>query len=72
MMPIYYTNQPLTEKHANSLSSTWTHIIQNSSPIFIKSKNSFSNEEFPFESTIDWFGKIFYQRLFDIHPVGMI
>jgi hypothetical protein len=71
-MPVYFTNDTIREEHAMILKSTWLHISQNTAPLFHKSKIILSAEDFPYENAMDWFGKIFYRRLFDIHPVSPI
>jgi hypothetical protein len=71
-MPIYYSNEVINESHVVLLKLTWTHISQNTSPVFLQSKNTLKPEDFPYENTLDWFGKLFYRRFFDIHPVRFV
>lgn len=64
--PLYYTTDPVTVEDLVSCQMTWNHIINNTAPKYAEVK---SDKDFTHVSCISWFYTVFYNRLFDIHPV---
>lgn len=64
--PLYYTTDAVTVEDLVACQMTWNHIINNTAPKYSEVKSS---NEFTHVSCISWFYTVFYNRLFDVHPV---
>lgn len=67
MMPVYYSEDPITDEEYDLALNSWRMILNNSSPEFLANKK---NVNFPYPTCIIFFYNSFYDRLFDIHPVA--
>lgn len=65
MLPIYYTTAEVTTVEYEIVSNCWTLILTNAAPGFLSLRK---DPNFKFPTSISFFYKIFYSRLFDIHP----
>jgi hemoglobin-like flavoprotein len=67
MMPLYYVpNCVLTVRDVQCCKGGWNQILQDTSPEYTRQK---LNHDFKFSSCVSWFYHIFYDRLFDVHPL---
>ena len=67
MMPVYYTEEEITEQDLNLAIDCWQHIVSDTSPEFKMKKET--DPSFQFSSCVSWFFSNFYARLFDVHPM---
>lgn len=68
MMPVYYLhNEPITEYDLSIAKETWNMILDNTAPGFKALKGT---EGFNYSSSIMMFYDVFYERLFDVHPLS--
>ena len=65
MMPVYYTEEPVTPKDIALATANWEMILDDSSPAYIDIQNRGSE----LSTCIMFFYETFYGRLFDVHPV---
>lgn len=70
LMPVYYLQDPITPHDIEIALQTWRHVLDQTAPNYVAHVNS--GETFPYESCAHWFHTLFYQRLFDVHPVRSI
>lgn len=68
MLPIYFTNAKLTKDDIMLAKNSWDIIATGTCPKFVFSKLTFK-EKFPFESAVSWFQSVYFNRLFDVHPL---
>ena len=68
MMPIYYVDQEVTIDDIAHAKIGWQMIINDTAPMFVQLKGT---ENFHYRSSTTMFFDLFYNRLFDIHPVRM-
>ena len=66
MMPIYYVDLEVTVEDISRAQVGWQMIIDDSAPMFVTLRGT---EGFSYQSSTMMFFDIFYNRLFDIHPV---
>ena len=66
MMPVYYTEVPVSPEDLTLANANWEMILDDTSPVFIDISNRGSN----LSSCIMFFYDTFYRRLFDVHPVS--
>lgn len=68
MMPVYYTHDAIITDHEIHLAkSSWISIIEDKSLAY---QQKFQEDlNFNQSSCISWFYSLFYDRLFDIHPL---
>eukprot|EP00341_Mesodinium_pulex_P016249 CAMPEP_0116963160 /NCGR_PEP_ID=MMETSP0467-20121206/47735_1 /TAXON_ID=283647 /ORGANISM="Mesodinium pulex, Strain SPMC105" /LENGTH=233 /DNA_ID=CAMNT_0004651715 /DNA_START=21 /DNA_END=722 /DNA_ORIENTATION=- len=67
MMPVYYIHDgAVTKEDIEVARQSWGYIIEDKSPAFIENKK---NPDFDQSSCISWFYGIFYERLFNVHPM---
>ena len=66
MMPIYYVDQEVTTDDVAHAKVGWQMIINDTAPMFVELKGT---ENFHYRSSTMMFFDLFYNRLFDIHPV---
>lgn len=70
MMPVYYIhNSIVTAGDISIAKESWELITDDKSNEFIKQRNNSQNNNFHFTSCIGWFYVVYYERLFDIHPL---
>jgi hemoglobin-like flavoprotein len=69
MMPVYYlgNNVQVTSEYIVVAKDSWSLITDDQSQEFLKQK--LDNPNFSFSSCIGWFYIVYYERLFDIHPL---
>lgn len=68
MMPVYYTHDAaIGEKELHLAKLSWGYVIEDKSPAYLEKKKNDPN--FHQASCISWFYSIFYERLFDVHPM---
>ena len=65
MMPLYYTEEPVTPQDIALATANWEMILDDSSPAYVDIQNRGSE----LSSCIMFFYETFYRRLFDVHPV---
>lgn len=68
-MPLYYTKIPLSEDEYYVTYRSWQLILDDQSPVFLKSKIT-NPTSFTYSSCASFFYTTFYERLFDIHPLS--
>mmetsp|Transcript_22680 Transcript_22680/g.20597 ORF Transcript_22680/g.20597 Transcript_22680/m.20597 type:complete len:261 (+) Transcript_22680:32-814(+) len=67
MMPLYYTHDKLTKEDVERASLSWNNILNNQSFKFL---NEIKSRKLNIKSCKEWFETVFYQRLFDVHPLS--
>lgn len=68
MMPVYYTHDAkITNEILETAKQSWLMIVEDRSPAFLKMKK---DPSFEMASGISWFYTMFYERLFDVHPMS--
>jgi hemoglobin-like flavoprotein len=84
MMPVYYSeflfhlfpcvdiflsahNAVVSDRELSLAKASWNLIIEDKSPAYVQQKAS--NPNFDHASCISWFYSVFYDRLFDVHPM---
>ena len=69
MLPVYYNNTKLTPNEVELAKKSWEYISSDKAPVYLQKleNNSFTKN---YSTCVDWFIDIFYERLFDIHPVS--
>lgn len=65
VMPLYYTDEAVTEEDRAKAQASWNYILENTSPEFIVRRDQ---PGFGQVSALTWFFSVFYSRLFDVHP----
>lgn len=70
VLPVYYTNNQITEPEVELLTEVWDSIAQNKAEFFrnLKKEAAEKNESFPYETCADYFASLFYQNLFVTIP----
>lgn len=71
MLPVYYLSAGMTNQEVTTAKKSWDYISNDSSPIYL-SKLSSTTFAKSYATCKDWFLEVFYERLFDIHPVSSI
>jgi hemoglobin-like flavoprotein len=66
VLPLYFTDEPVTEEDLEIARQTWTLVQEDQTPAFLAAKE---DPEFKEQSCLEWFFTVFYQRLFSVHPV---
>ena len=66
MMPVFYTEVQLTEQDVEIAKASWKMITDDTAPGFLAVKDA---PGFEYPNCIMYFFEIFYNRLFDIHPM---
>ena len=66
MMPLFYTEDNVSEEDLKLAGAAWELILDDQSPVFIEKKLSGSVAP----SCMMFFYDTFYKRLFDVHPVS--
>ena len=71
MLPVYYDIGNLSTADVELAKITWDHIAYDTAPFYVE---KIENKDFlkKYPTCIDWFTDIFYERLFDIHPVSVL
>mmetsp|Transcript_3967 Transcript_3967/g.6205 ORF Transcript_3967/g.6205 Transcript_3967/m.6205 type:complete len:260 (-) Transcript_3967:134-913(-) len=67
MMPLYYNPEPVVQEDIDKAKASWMMIVKDNTPAFEELKRS---EDYLGESCICWFYRMFYDRLFDTHPLS--
>lgn len=69
VMPIYYTDEPITPEEKDGAMRVWKMILNNRSEHFLALKRENKEKDVQdAENCMDYFMHNFYIRLFDIHP----
>lgn len=69
VMPIYYTEEPITPHELEAALKVWKMILNNRSEHFLALKRANTDKDVQeAENCMDYFMHNFYLRLFDIHP----
>lgn len=68
MYPMFFIDKPLTSDEIEGVKLSWDYIMLGTSSEF--EKQTRSDPDFPYRSCEEWFQIIFYERLFDVHPVS--
>lgn len=69
VMPIYYTEEPITQNELDAAMKVWKMILNNRSEHFLALKRVNTDKDVQeAENCMDYFMHNFYIRLFDIHP----
>lgn len=66
VMPLYFTDEPVTEADLEVARTAWTYVMEDKSPAYLAAK---ADPDFKEGSCLEWFFTVFYERLFDVHPV---
>jgi hypothetical protein len=67
MMPVYYMhNAEITDADLMLAKDTWNLVVDDKSAAFKEMKKDPTFEQ---SSCISWFYTIFYDRLFNVHPM---
>jgi hypothetical protein len=67
MMPLYFTNEKISQDEHESAKSSWNLILNDTSPKYLLLKK---DAEFEYSSCITYFYDSFYARLFELHPLA--
>lgn len=67
MMPLYYTEDRLRFQDVYDARVSWDMIMKDASPQF-----DYERLSLPYANCREWFEHLFYERLFDIHPVSIL
>ena len=71
MLPVYYTAEALTKDEVKLAKTSWEHIANDTSHVYLdKITSSTFVKTYP--TCQDWFLDVFYERVFDVHPVNPI
>lgn len=68
VLPIYYTDEVITQVHLEAALKGWKLILNNRSEHFLALKRANGPDVQDAENCMDYFMHNFYIRLFDIHP----
>ena len=71
VMPIYYTKTELSADEKEAAVTVWKMIINNRCAHFslLKEQARVTGEDFPHVICSDYFSTLFYDRLFQVHPL---
>ena len=69
MLPVYYDLGNLSTADVELAKMIWNHIANDTAPAYIEKIGNKDLKKYP--TCVDWFTDIFYERLFDIHPVSV-
>jgi hypothetical protein len=71
MLPVYYTSTKLVKDDIIAAKNSWDIIATNACPLFLQKKNAaVTKSDFAFANCLSWFYSVYYNRLFDVHPVS--
>lgn len=70
MLPVYYTSVELTKLEVNLAKQSWDYMTEDIFPVYISNLSTMTFAH-AFPSCKDWFSELFYERLFDVHPVSI-
>lgn len=70
VLPIYYSNLPISKEEFKAAYDCWKVILNNRSPHFLKMKAT--DPTCTYENCNEYFFHIFYNRFFDIHPSARV
>lgn len=70
MMPVYFNNDELQSQDREAIHLSWSLIVQDQAKGFLKLKKEALDPTLAHESAIAYFYYLFYQRFFDVHPIG--
>lgn len=70
MMPVYYTQDPITSEEHEAAQKTWEMILSNKAPGFLEQRKNSLEFSRKFTTSIMYFSECFYSRLFDVHPMA--
>jgi hypothetical protein len=68
MLPVYYSSDGMTAAEVAMAKVSWDNIANDTSPVYLEKLTSTSFAR-AYPTCTDWFLEVFYERLFDIHPV---
>ncbi len=68
MMPVYFNMAEITDAELALAASSWNLILNDKSDYFTNVLRK--QPDFKYTSCISYFYDIFYQRLFDVHPMA--
>ena len=71
MLPVYYDPTPLCPSEIISAKESWKMIDDDLSPCYFEKASSDLELSKLYPTCLDWFISVFYERLFDIHPVNI-
>ena len=72
LFPVYFVDEPLTVEEVALASHSWELIGDDLSPQWLKMKTEGAAQTVKYRGCQEWFQTIFYERLFDVHPVSLI
>lgn len=64
MMPVYYTSEAVSKTNISIIKESWYEIVNSTGEEFQSKKG-----QIPYSKCLEWFEKLFTERLFDVHPV---
>lgn len=68
MMPVYFVNEAqVTRSDVEIASLSWKLILNDAATPFIQAKEAGVCK---YQSSLEWFGDLFYERFFDVYPLG--
>lgn len=68
MMPVYYSEEPITSEEHYLAEQSWQQIINNTAPVYVQYCEEKEGFREKYSSSIRFFSDCFYGRLFDVHP----
>jgi hypothetical protein len=68
MLPVYYTAEAISKDEVLLAKESWDNIANDTSPAYLEKLTSTSFAR-AYPTCTDWFLDVFYDRVFDIHPV---
>lgn len=70
MMPVYYTEEPITPDEHYIAEQSWQKIVNNSAPEYVSHCQESQQFREKYATSIRFFSDCFYGRLFDVHPLS--
>lgn len=70
MLPVYYSSATLSKADIAMASCSWNLIDFGTVAEFVRLQQCTSKEEFPFTTAAAWFSNVYFNHLFDVHPLS--
>jgi hemoglobin-like flavoprotein len=70
MMPVYYNDSKILSDEQAAAAFTWQMILTNTAPEFLEKRKTSQEFRMKFSTSIMYFSHVFFERLFNIHPLA--
>lgn len=67
MLPVYFVDEEMTDQEIKLVDDNWSAILYDSTLVY---KEKRQDPTFTYNSAATYFFALFYNRLFDVHPVS--